>query len=397
VRAKAKIFYRSGDHTGSLNLSRLLIENNEIESPVERAFLGRDAGISAETQGDLASARAYYLYARRAAQESSVPDMKPMAVGLGADAALAAWQAGDRVTCLEEFVVFFSELQAVDPKSSVRAANCRAIGHHVLLWLDQEATGEQITIENGETPQVYPGCVSNPEPHKDIGQRPVTPIEMGWYMLAKVECASGVNVGIADKIADRLPAGPCIEGQSVLVPALLSRALRNVDSAAFFVALQAQLALFAYMSRQGAAKWSFDILNPTRGVVPPLDRADAPTFENLAQLYVLAFLSACVFEQNATAFQSLLDSLGGPAVPPNDPDFLSAVTTGEGGSGFNGQLARLLMAAHRAAQDNKLLTPTENWMIGFKFAQLTDSIQEFRTLAPKAEAWMSRTWRGTLS
>ena len=76
-----------------------------------------------------------------------VPDMVPMYIGLLADAALASWHAGDRETCLRDMVIVLEKLSALDSKSSLRAAHCHAVSRHVLLWLDQEATGEVRYIE----------------------------------------------------------------------------------------------------------------------------------------------------------------------------------------------------------------------------------------------------------
>ena len=51
VREKAKVLYRADDHKGSLALSKTLIESDAPLSEIEKAFLGRDAAISAEKQG----------------------------------------------------------------------------------------------------------------------------------------------------------------------------------------------------------------------------------------------------------------------------------------------------------------------------------------------------------
>jgi len=87
-----------------------------------------------------------------------------MHVGLMADAALASWHAGDRETCLRDLVAVLHELKNIDPKSSLRAAHCHAVSRHVLLWLDQDTTGEKRLLANGEETTIYPGIVSNPEP-----------------------------------------------------------------------------------------------------------------------------------------------------------------------------------------------------------------------------------------
>ena len=90
VRKKARVLYRSDDHKGSLALSKTLIESDAPLSEIEKAFLGRDAAISAEKQGYLKTARRYYLFGSDAARKSNLPDMTAMSVGLLADADLAS-------------------------------------------------------------------------------------------------------------------------------------------------------------------------------------------------------------------------------------------------------------------------------------------------------------------
>lgn len=94
VRAKAKVLYRAEDHQGSLDLSKALIDEDAPLSKTEKAFLGRDAPISAEKQGDYETARRYYLYGSNSAENCNILDMVTMRVGLMADAALASWHAG---------------------------------------------------------------------------------------------------------------------------------------------------------------------------------------------------------------------------------------------------------------------------------------------------------------
>jgi hypothetical protein len=147
-----------------------------------------------------------------------------MRVGLMADAALASWHAGDHETCLRDLVSVLHELKDIDPESSLRAAHCHAVCRHVLLWIDQDATGEKRLLADGEETKIYPGVVSNPEPHSEIGKRYITPIEMAWYMLAAVENHSCLEVGITQNLVKFLPKGPVFEGQFLLTSSKMRKA-----------------------------------------------------------------------------------------------------------------------------------------------------------------------------
>jgi len=268
VRAKAKVHYRATNHQDSLELSKILIEGDAPLSTTEKAFLGREAAISAENQGDFETARNFYLYGCNAAKECRIPDMVPMEVGLMADAALASWHAGDRETCLRAFIAVLQVLENVDPKSSLRAAHCHAVCRHVLLWLDQDVTGEIRRLDDYEETKIYPGLVSNPEPHSEIGKKYLIPIEMAWYMLATIENHSCLDVGITQNLTSFLSKGPVFEGELTLTSSKMRKAFTLLDSELFIIALGETIAQLIYAQGQGGYKNSFNIHNITYGVIP---------------------------------------------------------------------------------------------------------------------------------
>lgn len=227
VMAKAKVLYRSDDHEGSLELYRKLIASEASLGNVEKAFLGREAGICAEMQGDFKAARHYYLFGSVAAKKADLPNMAAMHVGLLADAAIASWRDGERQTCLQDFVVALEELNNFNSDASLQAAHCHAATRHVLLWLNQEATGEKQKLQNGEDVEIYPGCVSNPERHSEIGELSIPPIEFAWYMLAAVENNAALNAGITKKFRATLTTRACCR-RSVSI-----RACKNEQSFVF--------------------------------------------------------------------------------------------------------------------------------------------------------------------
>jgi hypothetical protein len=309
VRAKAKVLYWAEDHQGSLELSRALIDGDAPLSETEKAFLGRDAAISAEKQGDFETARRYYLYGSNAAGNCSIPDMAPMRVGLMADAALASWHAGDRETCLRDLVAVLHELKDIDPEGFLRAAHCHAVCRHVLLWLDQNATGEKRLLADGEETKIYPGVVSNPEPHSEIGKRYIAPIEMAWYMLATVENHSCLDVGITQNLETFLPKGPVFEGQFMLTSSKMRKAFTVLDTPLFVTALRETVAEFAYVKEQGDCKNSFDIENVTYGSLPVPTLEQQAGISDFTEQLVLCFISNCIFAESIAELDQLVDAL----------------------------------------------------------------------------------------
>jgi hypothetical protein len=392
VRAKAKVLYRAEDHQGSLELSRVLIDGDAPLSETEKAFLGRDAAISAEKQGDYETARRYYLYGSNAAGNCSIPNMAPMRVGLMADAALASWHAGDHETCLRDFVSVLHELKDIDPKSSLRAAHCHAICRHVLLWIDQDASGEKHLLADGEETKIYPGVVSNPEPHSEIGKRYITPIEMAWYMLAAIENHSCLDLGITQKLVTFLPKGPVLEGQFLLTSSKMRKAFTLLDIELFLAALRETVAEFAYVKEQGDYKNSFDIENVTYGSFPLPTLEQQAGIADLTEQFVLCFVSNCIFVGRVAQVDQLVDALEEGQGVKFRKELLDSLR----GSGFttdyNTSVAALLAIHRNAINKNETLSPAQVFELAFKALQVADLTNNIRVMAKYAFEWLNEKW-----
>ena len=103
TRARAKIYYRAQDHATALQLSKKVADQIGLDNHVERAFALREAAISAAKVGDWSLARSWFLESKAAADKCGIPDMGVMAIGLTADAAIAAVHMGRMDDALEGF------------------------------------------------------------------------------------------------------------------------------------------------------------------------------------------------------------------------------------------------------------------------------------------------------
>lgn len=392
VRAKAKVLYRAEDHQGSLELSRVLINANAPLSKTEKAFLGREAAISAEKQGDYETARGYYLFGSNAAGDCNISDMIPMRIGLMADAALASWHAGDCETCLRDFVTVLQELNDIDPKDSLRAAHCHAVCRHVLLWLDQDATGEKRLLADGEETKIYPGVVSNPEPHSEIGERYITPIEMAWYMLATVENHSYLDVGITKSLRKFLPKGAILEGQFLLTSAKMKKAFFLHDVALFVTALRETVAEFAYVKERGDYTKSFDIQNITYGSLPIASYEQQISLSDHSEMFVLCFISNCIFSESVAEIDQLKIALEKDQGFKVRKEFLNAFEGHPSTSDYNISLAALLFIHRRSIDKNETLTPTQIFELAFKALQVAIHTKMIRVVAKSAFKWLNAKW-----
>ena len=392
VRAKAKVLYRSNDHEGSLALSRSLIESDAPLDEIERAFLGREAAISAEKQRDFKTARRYYLFGSDAARKSKVADMTAMSVGLLADAALASWHDGDRQICLQDFIQVLEELNEIDPAESVRTAHCHAVSRHVLLWLHQEATGEQVLLEDGEETIIYPGCVSNPEPHPKIGDRYVAPIEMAWYMLARVENSALLDARITEKLEQFLPRGPVLEGQMLLSSAKMHKALSRLDEKLFVEALQDTISFFAFAKAKGGRSGGLDIKKVTYGTFPIATQEQQEDLRELTERFLLVYCATCVLKEDfsgiSAVFRELNDARGFlvrrvliDRLQKNGPeeDFVTGV-------------ARLIFSYTKGTPEAPGGSPREVFELAIKVLLMSQQTGHYRLVAENLLPWLVQRW-----
>jgi hypothetical protein len=392
VRAKAKILYRAEDHEGSLALSKALIEGDAPLSEVEKAFLGREAAISAEKQGDFETARRYYLYGSDASNKSNLPDMAAMRVGLLADAALASWHDGDRLTCLQEFVAVLRELNQFAPDETLRTAHCHAVTRHVLLWLDQDTTGQVRLQEDDQKARIYPGCVSNPAPHPEIRDRFDSPIEMAWYMLARVENHASLDAGITENLELLLPNGPVLEGQMLLSSAKMHKSMTRLDVILFIDALKDTISSLTYTRASGKRSGGFDIMNVTFGTFPEATKEQQEELIDLTEKYVLLFLAMCILKEDLASFEDALPELHSASGFVLRPALMEQLEKGGSIEDYNQAFAQLVRVHASGLSESRLVSPAKVFELAFKVLQLASITSNYRLFAENLLSWLEKRW-----
>lgn len=395
MRAKAKVLYRAGAYPESLSISQALIDGNSLSSSVERTFLGRQAAICAEEASDYHSARKLYLFARDSAMAVGSGNMIPMASGLLVDASLAAWRTGDRTTCLDELAEAFGEIGKLDPSSSLRSAHVRAMSQHILLWLDQETTGKIRKLEDGNPPRVYPGCVSNPEPHVEIGKRDFAPIGLSLYLLASIECACDATSSVNSRLDQLLPDGRFLEGEGLLLGALLGRALRHVQAVPFHDAWDRTIDKYAYNAAHGMNQ-PFDIKRMTRGVFPKAHADQLRQFETIGQLNTLVFCGFATLSGSLQAKELLVKIAAESPLPPYDEKFFRCLSRGESGDSFYESFASLLYHLGQGIDAGHTIHPAVTCLMGYNMAQVMEHSGLADHIQGRVLQWYRHTWRRIL-
>ncbi len=312
-RAAAKVLYRRDDHEGALAAMDRLDPDYASSDHIERAYLGREAGICAMRLGRFNEAHAWLMKGRAAANSVPPNFMRPMAVGLGADAAYAAYRAGDLECAFGLLATAVDELEQLMPLSSLKATHCfKAIGH-LILSIDNDACHVfGAVIEDLD--QIPPGCCSNPEPHEGIMDLPQAPIESLWYLLADAAARFHTDVGIADKLKAKIGDNEMPMMEMQLRGGQLTAAIARQDDEAFCSALSRWVDMRLYLLDRFAEMQARSIEDPLRETVP------TATAEQLASDVARDVAEASLFTY------SVVRILGGPH-PPIDE--LAAIWDGE--------------------------------------------------------------------
>ena len=392
LREKARVLYRSQNHKENLALSKLLIESDASSSDVERAFLYRYAAISAENEGNIETARQYYLCGSAAAKKSNLPNMEVMSVGLLADAALASWHDGDRLTCLKDFISVLNGLNYFKPEENLHTAHCHTVVRHVLLWLEQEATGEKRLSNDGMETQVYPGCVSNPEPHPDIATRFIPSIEIAWYMLAIVENHGYLNAGITENLDKFLPNGTVIEGQFLLVSAKMRNALTTLNRKLFVESLKENISKLAFIRPNGAPKISFDTKNVTYGSIPLASNEQQSALRAHAEQFILLYCANCVFKGAVTEIGSVVSEINSASGFSVRPEFLDHLQRDGPAPDFYTDFAQIVYRENLAATLGSEGQPLRMFVFVFKSLQMARQEGVYRLYVKNILPWLEKRW-----
>lgn len=305
IRSKAKIFYRAKNYSGSLELSKQLLDADVKLTAIEKANLCRDTAISAEELCQFDLATKYFLLGSKSARECSLESMNVMRVGLLADASLSAWRAGDKEQCLKCLSKVLQELEAIDPKESLNASHCHATARHILLWIQQEATGKIQCTADGEEIKVYPGIVSNPSPNKEIVNHKLAPLNMAWYSLASLENYLLLDVGITSSLNLFLGNVAIVEGEFILASSKIEKAIYHSDLSSFISAFDQ---LCKALTHGQMKETAYDAINEFSHI-DNFDTisVDSNNYVQLAERFILEFSTVCILHSKLGVLDQLLE------------------------------------------------------------------------------------------
>jgi len=396
ARARAKIYWRAQDHSKALTILRGIADFIGSENCVERAFALREAAISAAKTNDWVQAEQWFLESRESAFQASLHDMKVMAIGLGADAAAAAFKHKDVKKSLLLIGRALTELEGIDPRASLCSIYCHNVVRHTLLWLTSCIEDIPVEIE-GELIEMVPGSCSNPEPPAAIAERPAATMDIAWYMLAKLDVMARTKIGYATQLRMRLGANTIVNLEfslrlrELVTNIVDSNFLEFPDAALRFV----ECASVAF-SRSNFAE--FNMLNPAREKIPnlKLDELDTQSKKILNDV-LLAYGIRCAskhrFENILELKASMVSRFG---VGPVDSSILARI-------GTNGKLASPTSFEESLIDELSAFcadihpTPRNYALAGIRSLQLVESLHMKSDLIPIIALWQRFAWTRIIS
>jgi hypothetical protein len=272
-RARAKILFRRTDYRGALRLFQASADRMELNDPLSRSYMLREAGISAARLGYWADAQRWFSDAREQAALSQLPSMRLMAIGLRADAALAAYNAGDIHASLTGLDIALNELEPIDPHSSIAASYCHRVVRHGILWLFGQATRTEIGVD-GQPSLILPGMCSNPEP-TDLTELPLGSAHYARYLLAQAEIATGMSAGIEAGLRAHLGGRAIPNAEILLRNTRMDFSIQRLDAVGLIAGLPPWLdSRLYFVARQ-------DLLRQGGPQNPVYGEIDFPSSEDL--------------------------------------------------------------------------------------------------------------------
>jgi hypothetical protein len=319
-RARAKIHWRRRDHAAALPLLTAAAEAGG-QDRLERAYIAREAGISAATLGDWEAAYGWFEQAQAvAASASGLATVRAMAIGLLADTSHAAMKAGRPDIAITKMRDALIALPGIDSEGTLAEAHCHRVIRHGLLWLYREITGA-LADELEDT--VYsPGAASNSEPLEAIRSHPVLALDMSFYILAEADRALAEPTGFYRDFRKHLVVGPVLSSEISSAIADDREVIGNHDPSDFVARVRRHASMSRMVDSGEAREATERMIDPKRGTIPLADLGpNAP--EDLlraAEDYLLSFATGAAMARAFDAIDSIVaQGLSAPEIAALHP------------------------------------------------------------------------------
>ncbi len=393
-RARAKIYWRHDQYPMALDIMRDIADQIGGDNAIERAFALREAAISAAKCNEWLLAEKWFLEAQGAAKNALTDDMQVMALGLGADAAVAAFETGDLGRALERLAEALEGLADISPDESLRAAYCHRVIRHTVLWIQSRVEGSEVRI-GGQPIAMQPGACSNLDPAPTIRELPLGNIDLAWYVLAEIEAVAGLDAGIMTGFDNRLAQGQIPAMEWSLRNRRLEVQMRNLDARRFSTLLWPWIEAATYVTEESdRLRNTFDLRAPERGQIPALVKNPPfdPVAVQIANDAVLAFGIGAALQGQADATTELEAALANEFTGDFPGKDVLESLKGNRADSLN-QLDQIVIRILKELFQKKHLEPSDFWMAGLRLFEKINQSQFRQLLMPLVAGWQRAGWK----
>lgn len=391
-RARAKVHWRRSDHRIALQILRGIADRVGQDIPVERVTALREAAISAANCNDWAQAEEWFLEAQRTAKLMEIDDQQAIVIGLGVDSAVAALEKGDVGRMLERLSEALVALGDINPEATLQNAYCHRIVRHTVLWAQSRILGEDIRID-GEAIVLRPGTCSNPEPLPEIRSLPLGHIDVAPYMLARLEAASRIDVGIRTGLQDRLVQGPIPRMEMWVRLEEMKSHISELDTMGFCSRFWAYVECGTFrLAKASQDEADFDPMMPARGEIPSLKKYGpyGSASERIASDAILAFVIRCALANESikmSKLENLLDQEFSGTFPG-----AGVFNPARGKSSNLTELDTTVLSIVHTLLKGDHLAPDAFWLAGLRFLEWVNQSLIGIALIPSLATWQREGW-----
>ncbi len=396
-RARAGLYYRHEEHERALELFRDVLPEVAAEDPIERTIVFREAAISAGHCGRWAEAENWFVEAQTSARHAPAGDMTVTAIALEADAAAAALMSGNTEGAIRRFAKALEDVDSSDMPDTLRAAYCRRIVPHAIMWCKGVVSGEGFTGLKGEPLVFLPGMCSNFTPKSEIRDHPLVQTDNAWYMLASTEVEARVDAGVGATLSERLRGGPIPVLEAGFRMYRMEAYIEHLDAdcvASYLMRYLESAIYFTQNRKEVESNW--DAMDPGRGEIPALsdDAIRDPMVESGARGCVLAYAIRALCADRMTAIDELDRAVqrrfGTRAV--GQSVFIEMVGEHSRGLGLEGSVIEVIQIFRSQGRPR----PETFWGASFCLVRWADQSEFGKMLMRCLAAWLREEWRQVL-
>ncbi|AZO33565.1 MAG: hypothetical protein EOQ44_20355 [Mesorhizobium sp.] len=314
VRARAKIHWRRRDHSAALPLLATAARAGGQDA-IERAYIAREAGISAAELGNWAEAEHWFEKAQTEASDLKLPSVRAMAIGLLADTAHAAFCDGRADVAVVKLREALAQLPTINPDGTLAEVYCHRVIRHAVLWVFNELT-HSVPAEVQDI-RYAPGCASNLDPPESIRSHPLGDIDFAYYMLADADEALTRPTGFHLEFRRALLKGPILSSEISRIISAGRKAIVSHDATDFVPLLRHHAAMAAILAAGGGRDHGQQLQNPERGLVPlaVIDNDADPELLRGGEDMLLSFAIAAALAGSFDAVDTVIQAgLGSPEI-----------------------------------------------------------------------------------